>query len=295
MELKQLEWFVRIAELGSLTRASVELDVAQPALSRQVRNMEQALGQTLLIRTGRGVRVTEAGKVVVEHGRGILRQVARLEEELLRVEQGLIGKVVIGMPPSISRSLTVPLTQAFRAAMPAAGLTLTEGLSQSMVEYVANGTLDMALVFNPSVAPGLELMPLGRYPLYLVSRPEAGNARSISLRRVADQPLVIPSRPNVIRMELENRLALIGLKPDIRLEVDTIPGLLDLVRAGYGTAVLPRVSVDAFGEGRSLQLRKIVRSELTITLALVRSSRRPATQIQTKTVVLLEQLLRHIE
>ena len=161
MELKQLEWFVRIAELGSLTRASVELDVAQPALSRQVRNMEVALGQSLLIRTGRGVRVTEAGRVVVEHGRGILRQVARLEEELGRVKQGLVGRVAIGMPPSISRSLTVPLTRLFREAMPEAGMTLTEGLSQAMQESVLNGALDLALVFNPTPSPGLELIPMG--------------------------------------------------------------------------------------------------------------------------------------
>ncbi len=291
MELKQLEWFVRIAELGSLTRASVELDVAQPALSRQVRNMEVALGQSLLIRTGRGVRVTEAGRVVVEHGRGILRQVARLEEELGRVQQGLVGRVAIGMPPSISRSLTVPLTRAFRHAMPEAGMTLTEGLSQAMQESVANGALDLALVFNPTPSPGLELTPAGRYPLYVVTSPMARATKSMSLRRVAALPLVIPSRPNVIRMELENQLALLGMKPDIRFEVDTIPGLVDLVRDGVGAAVLPRISVSAFGESTGLQLRRIVKPEMAVTLMLVHSSRRPVTQVQRKSISILQDLL----
>ena len=229
MELKQIEWFVRIAELGSLTRASVELDVAQPALSRQVRNMEVELGEPLLVRTGRGVRVTEAGRVLVDHGRGILRQVTRLHEEIGRVRRGLVGKVAVGMPPSLSRSLTVPLTRAFYRGMPEAGLTLAEGLSQGMQESVANGDLDLALVFNATPSPDLELITIGDYPLYVVSSPNGSGAKTIPLARVSQLPLVIPSRPNVIRMELENQLAILGRKPTIRLEVDTIPGLVDLV------------------------------------------------------------------
>ncbi len=291
LELKQLAWFVRIAELGSMSRASVELNVAQPALSRQVRKMETALGQSLLIRTGRGVRVTEAGRVMVEHGRGILHQVTRLEEELGQVEQGVVGKVAIGMPPSISRSLTVPLSRALHQAMPDAGITLTEGLSLSMQESVMNGALDLALVFNPAPAPGLHLTPLGRYPLYVVSIPSESNAKSISLTRVAEMPLVIPSRPNVIRMELETRLAVQGMRPNIRFEVDTIPGLVDLVRDGLGVAVLPRVSIDAFGNSQDLLIRKIVKPEMALTLALIRSNRRPMTQVQTKAISLLEDLL----
>ena len=292
MDLKQIEWFVRIVECGSMTRAAMELDVAQPALSRQIRNLERELGQPLLTRTGRGVRVTEAGRVLLDHGRGIRHQVSRLHEEIVRVHQGLVGRLAIGMPPSLSRALTVPLTREFYRAMPDARLVLAEGLSRAMLESVVNGDLDLALVFNPPASPELELTPMGRKPLYVVSA-EGGPQveKTVSLQRLATIPLVVPSRPNVVRMEIESRLAAICLKPDIRCEVNSIPGLLDLVGQGYGAAVLPRNSVDAFGEHQAWSLRRIVGPELAVTLYLVGSSRRPATQVQRNVVSLLDSLM----
>lgn len=118
MDLKQIEYFVRVAELGSFTRASVVLDIAQPALSRQVRLLEVELRQNLLVRNGRGATPTEAGKLLLEHGRGILHQVERAREELGRVRGALAGRVAIGLPPSIAKVLTVPLTRAFRVKLP---------------------------------------------------------------------------------------------------------------------------------------------------------------------------------
>jgi LysR family nitrogen assimilation transcriptional regulator len=112
MDLKQLEYFVRVAELGSFTKAALALDVAQPALSRQVRLLEVELRQNLLIRNGRGATPTDAGKLLLEHGRGILHQVERAREELGRVRGALAGRVAIGLPPSLARVMTVPLTRA---------------------------------------------------------------------------------------------------------------------------------------------------------------------------------------
>jgi LysR family nitrogen assimilation transcriptional regulator len=185
------------------------------------------------------------------------------------------------------------LIREFNRAMPEAGLTLREGLSQAMQESVTRGDLDLALVFDATPAPELELAPLGRYPLYLVgSDDHRGSNRSIPLSRVAELPLVIPSRPNVVRMELESQLAALGLKPDIRFEIDTIPRLLDLVREGLGVAVLPRISVHAFGDNHSLQLRRIIRPELTVTLYSVQSARRPMTPVQRNTIALIGPLLK---
>ena len=99
MDLKQLEYFVRVAEMGSFTRASIALDVAQPALSRQIRLLEVELRQNLLTRNGRGAVPTEAGKLLLEHGRGILHQVALTREEMGAARGALTGKVSIGLPP----------------------------------------------------------------------------------------------------------------------------------------------------------------------------------------------------
>jgi len=118
MDLKQIGYFVRVAELGSFTRASAALGIAQPALSRQVRLLEVELRQSLLTRNGRGASPTEAGRLLLAHGRGILHQVERAREELGRVRGALAGRVAVGLPPSLARLLTVPLTRAFRAQMP---------------------------------------------------------------------------------------------------------------------------------------------------------------------------------
>ena len=139
MDLKQLAYFVRVAELGSFTRAAVALKVAQPALSRQVRLLEVELRQNLLVRNGRGATPTEAGQVLLAHGRGILHQVERAREELDRVRGSLAGRVAVGLPPSIARVLTVPLTRAFRERMPQAQLSISENLSTAMQDQLLHG------------------------------------------------------------------------------------------------------------------------------------------------------------
>ena len=148
MDLKQLAYFVRVAELGSFTRAAEALGVAQPALSRQVRQLEVELRQSLLARNGRGALPTEAGKLLLAHGRGILHQVQRAHEELGRLRGALAGRVAVGLPTSLARVLTVPLTRAFRQAMPEASLSISEGLSVALLESLLNGRLDIAVLYN---------------------------------------------------------------------------------------------------------------------------------------------------
>ena len=160
MDLKQLGYFVRVAELGSFTRASIALDIAQPALSRQIRLLEVELRQSLLTRNGRGALPTEAGNLLLKHGRGILHQVEVAREELGAVRGALVGRVSIGLPPSLSRLITVPLTRAFREKLPQAHLTLTEGFSVVMHDGLRVGNLDMAVLYNAEHSPEVEMTML---------------------------------------------------------------------------------------------------------------------------------------
>ena len=204
MDLKQLEYFVRVAELGSFTRAAQVLGVAQPALSRQVRLLEVELRQNLLTRNGRGATPTEAGQVLLEHGRGILHQLERAREELARVRSGLAGRVAVGLPPSVARMLTVPLTRAFRQQLPDAQLSISEGLSSGMLESLRSGRLDIAVLYNPGNPAGVELHPLAQEELQLVQPRPPGLQEDpppppVTLAEVAQLPLVIPTRPNAFR------------------------------------------------------------------------------------------------
>lgn len=297
MDLKQIEYFVRVAELGSFTRASVVLDIAQPALSRQVRLLEVELRQNLLVRNGRGATPTEAGKLLLEHGRGILHQVERAREELGRVRGALAGRVAIGLPPSIAKVLTVPLTRAFRVKMPDAALAISEGLSVAMRESLTTGLLDIALLYNTPPAPGIEITALLEEDLFLVQRrggtqagAEADTSTPLPLGDLPRYPLVIPTRPNSIRMLVESELATRGKRPQISLEIDGVAAILDLVADGAGCAVLPMNAVTTSGKPEVFSTRPIHGASsddgsddgarLRSKLYLAVSSQRPATLTQ---------------
>lgn len=293
MDLKQLEYFVRVAELGSFTRAAVALDIAQPALSRQVRLLEVELRQNLLTRNGRGATPTEAGKLLLEHGRGILHQVERAKEELGRVRGALAGRVAVGLPPSVAKMMAVPLIREFRKAMPEASISISEGLSTAMHESLTTGRLDIALLYNAAASPGIELTALLEEPLFLVER-RTGNAatkpRPVRLRDVASAPLIIPSRPNAIRMQVETEMAAIGVKPDVVLEIDGVAAILDLVEDGAGSAVLSHNAVATCARPQSFVCRPITGPAIRSRLMIAMSSLRPATLTQKAMLQLIQQM-----
>lgn len=294
MDLKQLEYFVRVAELGSFTRAAAALDVAQPALSRQVRLLEVELRQSLLTRNGRGAIPTEAGKLLLEHGRGILHQVERAREELGRVRGQLAGRVAVGLPPSVAKVLALPLIREFRGRMPEATLSISESLSIGMQEALGNGRLDIALLYNAQPSPGIELTPLLEEPLFLVQRrgdsEPSARPRPIALRDLAKVPLVIPTRPNAIRMLVEGELASLGCRPLVALEVDGISAILDLVADDAGAAILSRHAVATSSQPHAFTVRPVNSPALRSKLAIAMSSQRPATLTQQAMLRLIQEL-----
>ena len=296
MDLKQLEYFVRVAELGSFTRAAIALDIAQPALSRQVRLLEVELRQNLLTRNGRGAVPTEAGKLMLAHGRGILHQVERAREELGRVRGSLAGRVAIGLPTSLARVLTVPLTRAFRQHLPQASLSISEGLSIALQESLVNGRLDIAVLYNAKLSAETEIFPLLEEDLLLVqARPpglqEDPGPGPISLRAVSLLPLIIPSRPNAIRMHVEAEMANIGCSPLIALEIDGVPAILDLVEDGAGCALLSRNAVANSVRPSAFSVQTIQEPALRTKISLATSSLRPTTLTQQSTLALIRQII----
>ncbi len=168
MDLKQLAYFVQVAELGSFTRASAILNVAQPALSRQIRQLEVKLRQTLRNRNGRGVTLTEPGKRLLEHGRGILHQVDRAREDLEEMRGAPVGHAAIGVPPTVGRLLSAALVTEFGKHFPKATLGIVEGLSTYVGEWLSSGRIDVGLIYNPVPSPHIDSWPLVSEPLYLI-------------------------------------------------------------------------------------------------------------------------------
>lgn len=291
MDLKQLEYFVHVAELGSFTKAASLLSIAQPALSRQVRSLEVELEQTLLYRNGRGVSPTEAGKRLLAHGRGILQQIERARQEVADVKGAPVGRVVVGVPPSVGRMLTVPLVSEFQARFPRATLGIVEGLTTYVTEWLLMGRVDIAMLYNPIPSPAIELMPLLEERLYLIAPERRGKPATrapVRMRELPNYSLIIPSRPHAFRMQVETQLANLGLKPNVALEIDGVPAMLDLVHQGYGHAVLPANAVRGDNLRRTFVARSIVEPKLASVLALAISAQRPTPPLTRRTLELLE-------
>lgn len=292
MDLKQLEYFLRVAELGSFTQASHALNVAQPALSRQVRMLEVELRQNLLNRNGRGVTTTEAGKLLLEHCRGILHQVERAKEDLGRARGALAGRVAVGIAPSASKMMTVQLTRKVRKRLPDATLSISEGLSMVMQEWLLAGRLDIALLYNPTASPEFDISPLTSESLYLIgprTKAQASDLPPITLAELATIPLVIPNRPHTVRMLLESQMAQIDRKPTIQLEIDGVAAIMDLVADGAGHAVLTQHAVLTSARPDAYSLRLIVEPEILSRLCLATAARRIATLTQNAMVDLIRE------
>ena len=293
MNLVQLRYFVRVAEMGSFSKAAIELDVAQPALSRQVRLLETDLRVTLLQRTGRGVLLTDAGKRLFDHAVGILQLVAHAREDLSANRDEATGRIVIGLPPSMGRMLTLPLVDVFREHVPKARLAVVEGLSAHIVEWISTGRVDLGLIHNPDANPAIETLHVLDEPLCLVSAAKGVARRQppLPLAELVKLPLVLPEHSHAIRKLLETQAALSGLKLNIAYEVSSVSAILELVRSGHGHAVLAPSAIAASGQESAFRMRPLAEGVLTSTLCMAVSAHKPATPLLKRSMRLLHELV----
>jgi LysR family nitrogen assimilation transcriptional regulator len=291
VDLKQLEYFVSVVDLGGFSRAARALGIAQPAISRQVRSLEVELRQSLLQRNGRGAVPTEAGKRLLEHARGILQQVERARRDVDETKGASLGKVVIGLPPTVARQFAVPIVRAFRQRYPGASLSIVEGFSSTIVDWLAVGRVDVGLAYNPVAAAAIEIRVLLEEPLCLIGpRTDARLPRRLRLADLPRFALILPSQPNAIRRLVETRLASLGLRPQVAMEIDAVPAILELVAEGHGFAVLPPRALQGAATAARLAAAAIVAPQLSSALAIVTSAQRPSTPLQQAVVAMIEEL-----
>jgi LysR family nitrogen assimilation transcriptional regulator len=293
MDLKQIEYFVRVAERRSFSRAAELLGVAQPSLSRQVRLLEQELGQHLLYRNGRGAEPTEAGLRFLEHGRALLALAARAKEDLQDLRgTPPAGKVVIGLPPRVARPVTPSLVQAFRRACPDASITVAEGLSTQVREWLLAGRIDLALLYDPPPSPQLSYESLFREDLVLAAAPATHPPlpASVKVAHLGDYPLILPSLPNAIRTLVESVCRRQGVRLNVAAEVDAVQTIAQLVAQGDACTILPRSAVLGPAADHPLALCRIESPTIRNDLVLAMPRHRPATRLAEATAQLLREL-----
>jgi LysR family nitrogen assimilation transcriptional regulator len=241
LSLRQLRYFVAAVDSGSISQAAIFLSIAQPAVGQQIAEMEALLGAPLLARTARGVRPTEVGERIYAQAQTILRQIGQLPTLARAPTPDLAGTVSLGLVSSLAARLTAPLLLAARSRHPQLRLRIIEGTSVTIREQVNLLRVDLGLVFESKPAPGVIRQPLFRQRLYAF---EPGDAQAedgppISLKDLAQRPLVLPSAPNAIRNALDRAFAKRGVDPDLAAETTSLSGLLSAVDAGLGATVLP--------------------------------------------------------
>lgn len=288
VKLNQLEAFVHVVEHGSFSKAALVLGMAQPALSRQVRALEVELRDTLLLRHGRGVKPTEAGLRLLAHGRDILHQVALAKADLLAQKNEPIGQIVVAMPPTLARQHTLPLIQTFRSELPKARLTIVEGFSVHLTEWLLTGRVDLALIYNPQPWPELDITPLRTERLKLISTPSQAPRRPLTLQRLSALPLVMPQRGQIFRSLMESAAAMAGVRLRVEWEVSSVPAILDLVAAGIGHATLGEEAVQAAKHPATFAITAFADTDIASTLCLVRSAGKPPSPLIERTADLLK-------
>ncbi|MFM2052728.1 MAG: hypothetical protein RL456_765 [Pseudomonadota bacterium] len=240
MELRQLRYFVRIVELGSMGRAAAELGVVTSALSQQISRLEGELATRLLQRTSTGVRPTDAGVAFWRQAQLVLRHA----DEAARAAQQarLSGHVSVGLAPSTAAVLGLPLMQAMRARYPDVRLHLVENLSGHLTQMLNARQLDLAVLFQSEAARRWSVMPLLDEALFVIGAatlPGLPTADAVRLDALGGLPLILPSGPHGLRALLNQSFQRAGLVPQVVAEIDGLALLMDAVCAGLGATIQP--------------------------------------------------------
>jgi LysR family nitrogen assimilation transcriptional regulator len=275
MEMRQMRYFVEIAEHRSFSRAARKLAVAQPALSRQIRLLEQALGSPLFYRNGRGVTLTAAGELLLGHARDILQRIAVAEQDVLGLSSTPKGEVVLGLPPSVSATLLRPVVVSLAERFPSVQLRAREGFSASVAEWLLAGTVDLAIVYDTHCTRSTLADELLVEQLYLVHSPAMRLPGTVSLSDLAHIPLVLPARPHGLRMLVEKAAHGLAGGLDIRFEIDSLNIMKELASDGIVATILPVGAVTREVEQKLLQATPLASPNITRRMMLATAANRP--------------------
>lgn len=291
MELKRLRYFLRIAEEGSLGRASNALGIAQPALSRQMRMLEGEFGAPLFHRTRNGMQLTEEGAQLRAAVTGPLRLLELATQNARSVSGKVEYSVALGLPPMIAYVAAQALVQRFDATMPSIKLSLVEDQTDQLVDKLLKGEIDLAFLYGQLPDDRLfggemldeDIVLVGAGALKL-SPDEA-----VPFKTLAELPLILPRAHHGIRSLVEKLAVRENIALDIRFETDSLQILKDLVKSGFGYGILPVSAFQRDYEAGTLSYARIAGPDMVhrVILAI-----RPHFQIPRGKLLALSRLLR---
>jgi DNA-binding transcriptional LysR family regulator len=267
MEIRQLEYFVAVAEEANFTRAAARVHISQSGVSAQIRQLEQDLGAPLLDRSGRTARVTTAGAAALEGARAILAAVDALRQAVDEVNGLQRGRLVIGMVTACTVTPLFDALAAFHLAHPGVDITLTEDNSDRLIERVRSGTADVALVgTSGSAPPELEALTIvsERLVATVPRNHPLGHRRRTTLQEISGYPLVCMPRGTGVRRVFDEACAAKGIRTDVAFQASAPTTVADLAHRGLGVAILS----ESMAAAHSQHLRALVIDDVD-TLAVL--------------------------
>jgi LysR family nitrogen assimilation transcriptional regulator len=282
MELRQLQYFLAVADNGSLSKASTVLGVAQPALSRAVRQLEDALQTRLFDRHGRGIRLTEQGTQFQVSVDSVVRRLLQAGTDL-RAGAGVpAGSVTFGMPPSMSTLVGARLVETFLKRYPRVKLHIVVALSGYLNEWLVAGSLDLAIINDARRNAHVSMDPLLTVDLFHVALrstvdPGERDHRTVAFGRLLNAPLALPGRHHGLRRQLDAVAQSKGAKLNVIVEMDAVEAIKELVRRGIAATVLPPALVQQQAADSTFVVRRIVDPGITMQLMIAYSPQRPTT------------------
>lgn len=268
MELRQLKYFVAVAEAGSFSRAATDIGVAQPALSRQIRQLETHLKSPLFYRNGRGTVLTPAGELLMAFAQPTLERGARTEREIMALGGSIRGSVTLGILPSIGPLLLKPLMKRMREKHPDLNVHVREGMSGTVLDWLHNGKVDIATIYEPRNRNWFVSETLLSDELYFVRRADADFALPQSVDALSQIPMVMPGRQHGIRQLVEERMLEREHGLNIVYEVDSVPVIKELVQSENLCTLLPRGAVEQEVRDGAVEATPVTDPVFRRTLAL---------------------------
>lgn len=244
LNLSRLSAFAAICEEGSLSKASLRLGIAQPALSNMIKKLEEDLGTAILMRHARGSTPTPAGEVLLKGAYEMLAIAKATIDAVGTANEEPEGEVAIGLPAATSTVLAIPLIKRLRKTLPKVSLRVVEAFSGYLWNWLQEGTLDFAISFDRISMPDIVCQPICKEEIFLVGNQELmhGVPERITPEMLGSFPLILPSKIHGIRMKTQ-AFAALGSGLDIRMEIDASTHLVKLIASGEGYGLLAKCAL----------------------------------------------------
>ena len=278
--IRQLQYFAAVYEEASFSKAAVREHCSQPALSAQIRNLEEILGRSLFDRSVSGVTPTAAGLRFYGHSVAILRSVNAATLEMAEASGQIAGKVQMGLIPTVVRGLMSAFLPQFVESHPMIEITVIQGFSDPLARAVLEQEIDFAVVLEPPKHEGIEITRLADDTMVLVSSPALGLAQGVPVNLAELRPLnlVVPSPNHILRHNIERRMWTKEINVARILEMDTVHGMIDFVAHSSWATILPFTAVLCDVGSERLRINPISKPLLEANLYLIHLTRRPLSQ-----------------